>query len=175
MCCISWDFSSRTTTTLGNLYQPCSYYWATKLLHAACTWILNTDHLVPMKRTPDKAYPKTASTKTCFIWTEQIAFLHRRTIPKASKVLTKSNHFIRHFELFCYYSPGKKKKKKEEKNQRVITKNNLEDDRAQLWKTSTASGFWAHTQVNTISQGKSFDLEGTSWSCSTPWLQREWT
>lgn len=54
MCCISWDFRNRTTTTLSNLYRSCSYYWATELLHAACTWILNTDHLVPMKRTPAK-------------------------------------------------------------------------------------------------------------------------
>lgn len=83
-----------------------------KLFHAVCTWILNTGHLVPMKTASDKAYPRLINTKSCDhvrINSIPAQKTHQET-SKTSKVLTKSNHFIRHFELFCYYSPKKEGK-----------------------------------------------------------------
>lgn len=69
-----------------------------------------------MKTALNKAYPRLISMKTCVRINSIPAQETHQEASKASKVLTKSNHFIRHFELFCYYSPKTKKRKKTPSN-----------------------------------------------------------
>lgn len=64
-----------------------------------------------METALNKAYPRLISTKTSVRINSIPAQKTHQEASKASKVLTKSNHFIRHFELFCYYSPKRGKKK----------------------------------------------------------------
>lgn len=122
-----------------------------------------------MKTALNKAYPRLISTKTCVRINSFPAQETHQEAAKASKVLTKSNHFIRHFELFCYYSPEKKKKKGRKPHQIIITKNNLQETK----KLHPCHGAWAqhrdsaHTSKST-SLSKSFVLEGTSHGHTIP-------
>lgn len=90
----------------------------------------------------------------CLIPAEHAAFLHR-TIPKACKVLTESNHFIRHFKIFCYYSPERKGRKKKISNGHY-------NKQLRRWQKMLCCGNKAqhkanaHREVNTTSQLKLF-------------------
>lgn len=110
----------------------------------------------------NKAYPRLISTKSCVRINSIPAQEAHQEASKASKVLTKSNHFIRHFELFCYYSPKKRKKTPSKSLQRTIWKKLHPCHGARAQHRDSA-----HTRKST-SLSKSFVLEGTSHGHTIP-------
>lgn len=131
----------------------------------------------PHKESIRQGSPKASKHKhlwSCLILAEHAAFPHRRTIPKACKVLTKSNHFIRHFEIFCYYSPERKGGEKKKKS------NSHYNEQFRRWQKTCCGNKAqhkapAHTEVNTASQLKLCVLEETFRPCFMSWLQRQHT
>lgn len=115
----------------------------------------------------NKAYPRLISTKSCVRINSIPAQEAHQEASKASKVLTKSNHFIRHFELFCYYSPKKRKKTPSKSLQRTIWKSNLEETTPLPQSQGSAQGFCTHKEkhitVKILCFGR--DLSWTHNSC----------